>query len=61
MISDLEDRYWFNTKTGEVEHGLLSPSKDRIGPFNTADAASHALEKIQENSAIWAAEDALDN
>jgi len=58
MSEDLERRYWYNMRTGEVEHGLLSPSVDRVGPFDTAEEAARALETLRENSARWAAEDA---
>jgi len=58
MSEDLERRYWYNMRTGEVEHGLLSPSVDRVGPFDTAQEAARALETLRENSARWAAEDA---
>lgn len=58
MSEELERRYWYNMRTGEVEHGLLSPSVDRVGPFDTAEEASRALETLRENSARWAAEEA---
>ena len=58
MSEDLERRYWYNMRTGEVEHGLLSPSVDRVGPFDTAEEAARALETLRENSARWAAEEA---
>jgi hypothetical protein len=59
--NDIEHKYWYNMKTGAVEHGFVSPSPDRVGPFDTADEASHALEKLRENSAKWAEEDADEN
>ena len=61
MAADLEHAYWYNARTGEVEHGLLSASRDRIGPFDTRTEAEHALEKLRENSAQWAADDAADD
>ncbi|PJJ55296.1 hypothetical protein [Compostimonas suwonensis] len=61
MAEDVENQYWYNMKTGEVEHGFQSPSVDRVGPFATAEEASHALEVLRANSAKWAEEDAADN
>ena len=52
--------YWYNSKTGEVERGMLSPSIDRIGPFETAEEASRAMDVVHENSRKWAEEDAAD-
>ena len=50
--------YWYNVKTGQVEQGFLSPAPNRVGPFDTHEEAEHALEKLRENSARWAVEDA---
>ncbi|MEL4318249.1 SPOR domain-containing protein [Leifsonia sp. YIM 134122] len=61
MASDLEHKYWYNMKTGAVEHGFESASAERVGPFDTHAEAEHALEKLRENSAKWAEEDAADN
>ena len=58
---DAEHRYWYNMKTGQVEQGFLSPAPDRVGPFDTRQEAEHALEKLRENSAKWAEEDARDD
>ncbi len=33
------------------------PGKDLLGPYPTAEAASHALEKVKERNAQWDAED----
>ncbi|MDR6866123.1 hypothetical protein J2Y69_000708 [Microbacterium resistens] len=57
-MADDDNKYWFNLRTGEVEFGMLSPSADRVGPFDTADAAAKAPEKLEENSRAWAAADA---
>ncbi|MDQ1609823.1 MAG: hypothetical protein QOE16_2555 [Microbacteriaceae bacterium] len=58
---DAEHRYWYNIRTGAVEQGFQSPAPDRVGPFNTRVEAEHALEKLRENSAKWAADDAADD
>jgi hypothetical protein len=55
-----EDKYWYNLKTGEVEHGPQSLGIDRAGPFDTAEEAARAPETIAERSRAWAAEDARD-
>lgn len=61
MSEDIEDQFWYNMRTGEVERGFQSPSIDRVGPFATHREAEHALEKLRANSAKWAAEDAEEN
>ena len=55
MNSDGSPMYWwFNTKTGEVEQGLISKSTDRIGPFDTGEEALRALDTVRQRSAEWA-------
>ena len=54
----MAEKWYYNLRTGEVEHGKVSPMPDRAGPFDTAEEAAHAPEKIRENSRRWAADDA---
>jgi hypothetical protein len=61
MAEDTEHQFWYNMRTGEVEQGFQSPSINRVGPFATHEEATHALEKLRENSAKWAEEDAEEN
>jgi hypothetical protein len=61
MAEDTEHQFWYNMRTGEVQQGYVAPSMDRVGPFATREEAAHALDKLRENSAKWAAEDAADN
>lgn len=61
MVDDRERMFWYNMKTGVVEHGFESASGDRVGPFLTRVDAEHALEKLRENSARWAEDDAADD
>jgi hypothetical protein len=60
-LDDIEHKYWYNVKTGEVEQGFRSPAPNRLGPFETRIEAEHALEKLRENSAKWAEEEAAED
>lgn len=48
-----EAKFWFNITTGAVEHGLLSASAKRIGPFETHEEAEQALRLVKERSEAW--------
>jgi hypothetical protein len=56
-VSD-EPKYWFNTKTKQVEVGLKSSSLDRIGPFHTEAEAKAAEEIVRQRAAAWNKEEA---
>lgn len=60
-IEDPQDTYWFNTRTGEVEHGQQSLSIDRLGPFATREEAARANEIVAERARAWREEDDADN
>ena len=60
MAEDVEHLYWYNLHTGEVEQGFVSPSVDRVGPFETRAEAERALEILRANSAKWAEEEAAE-
>ncbi|MGQ0837701.1 hypothetical protein [Actinokineospora sp.] len=52
MRDDNPDPGWyFNTRTGEVEHGHLSRSIDRLGPYPDRETAARALEIARERTA----------
>ncbi|ARC57033.1 hypothetical protein AS850_08085 [Frondihabitans sp. 762G35] len=57
----MADEFWFNTKTHQVEEGMVSPAVDRAGPYATRAEAEHALAQIKANSEKWAAEEAEDD
>jgi hypothetical protein len=61
MSTDDDKKYWYNLRTGAVEHGYLSPSVDRAGPFDTEQEALRAPDKLRENSRRWAEEEAADD
>lgn len=58
---DQDAQFWYNSKTGEVEQGLVSPAPDRIGPFATADEAARAYEILAARSREWAEEEARED
>jgi len=55
------EKYWFNSSTGEVEFGKLSPSVDRVGPFDTRAEAERAPQIVAERSKAWADEDSRED
>ena len=61
MPEEPSKQYWYNLKTGAVEHGFESPAVDRAGPFATAEEAAEAPERLRERSAAWAAEEAAED
>jgi hypothetical protein len=54
-------KYWFNTKTKQVEFGLKSSSLDRIGPFETEREASNAEEIVRSRAKQWLEEEKLED
>lgn len=59
-MSSGERKYWYNTTSGEVEYGYMSAAVDRVGPFDTAEAAAGAMQTLRERSEAWAVEEAID-
>ncbi|MFT4158006.1 MAG: SPOR domain-containing protein [Microbacterium sp.] len=60
-MSTGEDKYWYNLATGQVEFGMISPSVDRVGPFDTEAEAANAPGLLAERSRAWAEEDAAED
>lgn len=58
MFGNKKTQYWYNTRTGEVEQGKQSPAHELLGPFDTADQALHADERLRANAQEWADDDA---
>jgi hypothetical protein len=49
-----EPRYWYNTRTGQVEEDAeRSKVKDLLGPYPTRAEAERALEKVRERNEAW--------
>lgn len=60
-MSENDQKYWYNSVTGEVEFGMISPSADRIGPFDTEAEAAAAPELLRKRSEAWAEEEAAED
>jgi hypothetical protein len=56
-----DSKYWFNTKTKQVEFGLKSSSLDRIGPFETEHEARNAEEIVRSRAQAWLEQEKLEN
>ena len=55
-----EKRFWFNTRTRQVEEGPKSLGLDRIGPFTSREEALRAEEVVRERGQKILAEDEED-
>jgi len=51
------EQWWYNHKTGEVEHGPQSLGSDRDGPYASQAEARRAPEIARERARAWAAEE----
>ncbi|MBO0610896.1 SPOR domain-containing protein [Myceligenerans salitolerans] len=52
-----EEKYWYNTKTGEVEQGHRSSWTHLMGPYATRAEAERALERARSRNDAWEDED----
>lgn len=51
-------RWWYSLKTHTVEDDDgPTPGKDRLGPFDTPEEASRALETVQRRNEEWDSRD----
>jgi hypothetical protein len=51
------DPWYYCLRHHRPEQGHVCPARFLLGPFATEEAASHALEKVQENEEAWAAQE----
>lgn len=54
-------KYWFNTKTKQVEFGFKSSSLDRIGPFDSEKEAANAEEIVRLRAKQWLEDEKLED
>lgn len=51
-------KYWYNVKTGQVEdNDNKSAGENVMGPYDSSDEASRALETAREKTEAWDEED----
>ena len=50
--------WWYNLLTNKVEEGPGAPKSERLGPFETEDAAANALENARARNEKWDQENA---
>lgn len=48
-----DGKFYFNTKTNQVEGEEGGRAADRLGPYDTAEEASRAYEIAREKSKAW--------
>jgi hypothetical protein len=56
-MDDGVKEFWFNTQTKMVEVGKQTAALFRIGPFETFEEASRALEIIEQRTRAWQREE----
>lgn len=56
--ADDTTEYYFNTQTRMVEKGRLSSWEHLLGPYDTFEEASKAIEKAEKRSDAWDEADA---
>lgn len=44
------DGWWYNTRTGQVEHGDVGRAIDRLGPYPDRATAERALEIARQRT-----------
>ncbi|MBL0886241.1 SPOR domain-containing protein [Myceligenerans indicum] len=54
------EKYWYNTKTGEVEKGHRSSWTHLLGPYTTREEAEQALARARSRNEEWNAQDDAD-
>lgn len=42
--------WWYNTRTGQVEHGDVGKAIDRLGPYPDRETAERALQIARERT-----------
>lgn len=59
-MADSENKWYFDMSTGEVSRGRKDSWGSRMGPYDSAEEASHALEIAKARNKAADAQDAAD-
>jgi hypothetical protein len=58
MCMNDNKRWWYSLRTHSVEDDDgPTPGKDRLGPFDSPEAAARALENVQRRNEEWDSQD----
>jgi hypothetical protein len=58
MCMNDQKRWWYSLRTNSVEDDDgPTPGKDRLGPFDSPEAAARALETVQRRNEEWDSQD----
>ncbi|MCW2897841.1 MAG: hypothetical protein JWO67_106 [Streptosporangiaceae bacterium] len=60
-MTDSDSQWWFCLRHMRVEHGAGCPGKDRMGPYDSKEAAAGALELARQRNEAWRSEDDSDD
>ncbi|PRQ10403.1 hypothetical protein C1Y63_11600 [Corynebacterium sp. 13CS0277] len=60
-MANEDDKWYFNTETGEVAKGLVFDSNHRMGPYDTEAEAKEALQIAAQREEAAEAYDAEDD
>ena len=52
-----DEKYWYNTKTQQVEKGRQSSWENRMGPYDSRGEAEAALARAKARNEAWDAQD----
>lgn len=56
----VDEQFYYNTETGEVEQGKQSVWTHRMGPYPSREAAEQALAKARARTEAWDEQDRRD-
>jgi hypothetical protein len=56
-MPDEDDRWWFCLTHQRVEHGAGCPNKERMGPYDSEQAAAGALDLARQRNEAWRRQD----
>lgn len=57
MTDGSKKQWYYNSRTHQVEYGMLSSYEYRMGPYKTRQEAEKALELAKKRNEEWEAED----
>ncbi|PLA13194.1 hypothetical protein [Corynebacterium riegelii] len=56
-----DDKFYYNPETGEVTQGKVASWDKRMGPYDTREAAEHAIAIAKERTRLADAADQADD